>query len=35
LDWADEWLARVDPMKNGVGNVFERIAAITEWSYRD
>ncbi len=35
LDWADEWLARVDPMKNGVGTVFERIAAITEWSYRD
>lgn len=35
LEWVAEWLETVDPIKNGVDNVFRRVAAITEWSYRD
>ncbi|WP_141105775.1 hypothetical protein [Rhizobium sp. R693] len=35
IAWAEEWLQRADPTAGGVGSVFERIAEITDWTYRD
>lgn len=35
IAWAEEWLQRADPTAGGVGSVFERVAGITDWTYRD
>lgn len=33
--WAEEWLKQADPIVDGVDGVFEQVAEITDWSYRD
>lgn len=33
--WAEEWLQLADPTANGVDGVFEKVAAVTDWSYRE
>jgi len=35
IAWAEEWLQRADPTAGGVGKVFEQVAGITDWTYRD
>lgn len=35
IAWAEEWLQRADPTAGGVDGVFERVAGITDWTYRD
>ncbi len=35
ISWAEQWSLRADPTAGGVKGVFERIAAVTEDTYRD
>lgn len=35
ITWAEEWLQRVDPTAAGVDGVFEQVAEIDDWTYRD
>jgi hypothetical protein len=35
IAWGDEWLQRADPTSNGVDGVFEQVAEVNDWTYRD
>ena len=35
IAWAEEWLQLADPMANGVDSIFKKVAAVTDWIYRD
>lgn len=35
IAWAEEWLQRADPTAGGVDGVFEQVAEIADWTYRD
>lgn len=35
ISWAEQWARRADPTVSGMKGVFERIAAVTEDTYRD
>lgn len=35
ITWAEAWIERADPTVDGVDSVFEQVAKITDWSYRD
>jgi hypothetical protein len=35
IAWAEEWLQRADPTANGVDGVFKKVAAVSDWTYRD
>lgn len=35
IAWAEERLIRMDPLSHGVDAIFETIATVTAWSYRD
>lgn len=35
IAWAEDWLQLADPAANGVDGVFKKVAAVTDWTYRD
>lgn len=35
IAWAENWLQLGDPTADGAGGVFEQVASITDWHYRD
>ncbi len=35
ISWAEEWIEKGDPLSSGAKGVFEDVARVTNWSYRD
>ncbi len=35
LAWAEDWLVQADPTTEGLDGIFERVAEVTDWTYRD